>query len=335
MSAGHANDIFDPRSSPDWDAPLWLSRFVRDELRPWLVQHRQAALDGLGRWLARYSEQQGAKADFVARQNEYLRRLTNEWQARVDQWRKERQRHDRRGLRNLEREWRARKPPGDDWQWRESWRDPADRRLKPALGYVPPDLSEDSKPLVDDLPLPPLPNRDLPPDECWTVLLAVHDEVRHPADRISPTDGIPRPLCWRVRELTKKQRPDLRAMQKAVTAAASPLTSDGQPIPLTPALTPGQPSEGKTRPARVTPPAERAKRAKRPAKKPTIPPKYQKAMKLLPAFKALKEEARARWTVAGFCQWLRHDHYVLFDEEAFSSWYDTYMRLKRRAEEKG
>jgi restriction endonuclease Mrr len=222
MSAGHAKDIFDPRSSPDWDAPPWLSRFVRAELRPWLVQHRQAALDGLGCWLARYSEQQGAKADFVARQNEYLRRLTNEWQSRVDQWRKERKRHDRRGLRNLERAWRARKPPGDDWDWRESWIDPADRRLKPALGYVPPELSRDSQSFVDDLPLPPPPNRDLRPDECWTALLAVHDEVRHPADRISPTDGIPRPLCWRVRELTEEQRPDLRAMQTAVTAAAPP-----------------------------------------------------------------------------------------------------------------
>jgi hypothetical protein len=94
--------------------------------------------------------------------------------------------------------------------------------------WGPPELSPKNRPTVDDFPLPPPRDRDLSSDECWAVLLAVHDETRDPGERIVPeTDGVAGGSGWtdwrrRVRELTEEHLPGLRAMQIAVTAAAPP-----------------------------------------------------------------------------------------------------------------
>jgi hypothetical protein len=60
MSVGSAD--FDPTdydlpASSDYDAPDWLTAFVRDEIRPFLDLHRQDALDALARWRASLAEQ--------------------------------------------------------------------------------------------------------------------------------------------------------------------------------------------------------------------------------------------------------------------------------------
>lgn len=46
---------YDLRELPAYDTPLWLAAFVRDEVRPFLHQHRQSALEALSCWRAEYT----------------------------------------------------------------------------------------------------------------------------------------------------------------------------------------------------------------------------------------------------------------------------------------
>jgi hypothetical protein len=222
MSTGPADYLLDPWSSTGGEAPPWISRFVRVELRPFLRQHQQAALGGLARWLARRDEQVRAEADWKAKQDEYLRRLAAPW---GDPW---------DGLTRVLPidPWDGQEPVAKGWTWCEDWRDSADGVgvLWPVRNWLPPELSEKSRPPLDDLPLPPPRNRDLSPEECWTALLAVHDEVRDPRERIGPDDDIDYMfLLERVRQLTEEHLPDLRAMLETVRTKD---TTAAQPLPL-------------------------------------------------------------------------------------------------------
>jgi hypothetical protein len=64
-----------------------------------------------------------------------------------------------------------------------------------------------------NVPLPPPRNRTLDRDSCVAALIALNDETRDPAQRIGPgNSSLYSVLCYRVRELTEGQLPDLRAI---------------------------------------------------------------------------------------------------------------------------
>jgi hypothetical protein len=67
-----------------------------------------------------------------------------------------------------------------------------------------------------------------------------------------------------------------------------------------------------------------------PAKPPKIPDKFRKPLQHLPAFQALKITEGSRWTIAGFCAWLRTEKGLSISEMEFSTWWPSYMRAKRR-----
>jgi hypothetical protein len=145
-------------------APPWLSQFVRDELRPLIRQNRKAAQGAVRRWLNNYREQTSRRKGWQARRDDFLRRLSTR---------------------------PSDKRPGPQqrskgFTWCEYWRDPVDGILHRIRSWLPPELSVKNEPVVDwPLPLPK--NRDLTPDECWAVLVAVHDAVRDPREKIIPT----------------------------------------------------------------------------------------------------------------------------------------------------
>jgi hypothetical protein len=210
------------------------------------------------------------------------------------------------------------------------------------------------EPNVDDFPQPPS------PDECWATLLVVHNVVCDPQDRIGTADALDAAwgrcfptsdgdrdqlfrlykvscAAWRrrVKGLAEEHLADLRAKMRTVTATVPQVTSARQPIPLTSALTPTQSADESIRPVRVTPPARQTERTRRRAKRPAPPPKFKRPMKLLPKFVDIHKKARTRWTVKGFCCWLRSEHGISVSELEFSKWYTSYTRLKRRADGRG
>ncbi len=220
-------DPFDVLSA---DPPSWLSRFVREEVRPLLLQHREAALEALARWLAWHADQQRRVREWQARQDEFLSQLPS---LPADPW-------------------HGPVPPGEGFTWCELWRDPSTGELRLIRGWMPPGLGEDSKPVVD-WPLPPPENRDPSADECWASLLAVHDEVRDPRERIGPaiegetydrgnypfvvlrTCVLALPQAYRA-GLTEAHLPALRAMVRTATASLTPPAAPGgdagnEPLP--------------------------------------------------------------------------------------------------------
>jgi hypothetical protein len=166
--------VYDPNRV---NAPAdWLARFVRDEVRPVLVPHPQAALEAWPRWLACHEARNNALNAWEARQRDFMFQMAA--LPEVD---------PRRGH----------VPPADGLVWL-------------GFGWGPPDLHEENRPSVE-LPLPPPLNRDLSSDECWAALLAVHDVARETSERLGPRDSIPfAVLQLRARELTEGQLPELR-----------------------------------------------------------------------------------------------------------------------------
>jgi hypothetical protein len=316
MSTGPANNLFDP-SSTHWEAPSWLSRFVSD-LHPWLNQHRQAAREGWDDYLAHLKEQLRAEADWVARRREFLRQ---------------------NGVSDAQRLGSAPAAEGNVWVYDEIElpRLVDGRSIRAGLVgcWGPPEFGENNRPCPDAPPLPPPRNRVLRPEECWAALLAVHDEVRDPRERIGPDDDIDYMfLRHRVRQLTEEDLPYLQDMLRtardSVPSASNPLS----PLAVA-AEVAGQHVEALTQSVHATPPAGRSKKRKPPAKRPTIPQKYKKPMKLLPKFQAIQSKVGKRWTKAGFCSWLRSEHLLSISEVEFSHWYASYTRRLRHLAGRG
>jgi hypothetical protein len=87
-----------------------------------------------------------------------------------------------------------------------------------------------------------------------------------------------------------------------------------------------------TQPLRAVPTSGVPTRKPRPSSvKPDIPQMYRKPMRLLPKYQAIQTNAGKRWTVAGFCSWLRSEHCLSLHENDFSKWRVSYSRMKRRA----
>ncbi len=215
----------DPYDVLSANVPLWLSRFVRAEVRPLLLQHREVALEALARWLAWHADQHSRLREWQTRREEFLSQLPS---LPADPW-------------------HGPVPPGEGFTWCEFWMDPDSPEptgeLRRIRSWVPPGLGGDSEPVVDR-PLPPPENRDPSPDECWASLLAVHDEVRDPRERIGPAiDGetydprnypfvvlrthvLALPQAYRV-GLTEEHLPGLRAMARTAAASLTPPAAPG------------------------------------------------------------------------------------------------------------
>jgi hypothetical protein len=209
------DDLPDNESAPPYP---WHYRFVRAEVRPFLVEHQQVALEGLERWLARREDQRCALTEWQAQLDEYLRHLAAQ----------------------PSDPWDESEPVGEGWEWRESWRDPSDKVLYRISNWLPPRLTQ-SKPSVDDFPLPPPRHHDLTPDECWAALLAVHDVVRISREKLvkiftSDFDA----LCRRTEGLTEEHLHQLQGMLRAVMDT---IPAGGQP-PLSTDLANGAPMDG-------------------------------------------------------------------------------------------
>ena len=209
-------------SVPDSVAPRWLCDFVREEVRPYLRDHSRAALEGLDRWHARHAEQQQRLDEWEAGRREYLFRVA----ALPPEQRPDSER------------------PGPGYFWFEGPTDWVDGKLPYDRGFwVPPEWSQDNKPNVD-WPMPPPPNLDLSPDECWAGLLAVHDEVWNSSQRIGPdvmdSPAYRRwPYFWRLRSrvlapsvthqggLVEAHITALRAMLQTASASLAPHSAGG------------------------------------------------------------------------------------------------------------
>lgn len=195
--------------------PEWLSRFVRDEVRPLLIENRQVALDALERWLAHRQECNRRLRDWERRQLQFLEGRMVPAPADHDRFTADGNPHE----------------PCED-------QSPEDVRLngpegltlivgtvldegrpRTVYGWGPPELSEEHKPRFEHVLPPPL-NRDLTTDECWVALIAVHDAVRHASERIAPTDSTTLVVLRdKAAKLSEARLPDLRA------AALAPLLS--------------------------------------------------------------------------------------------------------------
>ncbi len=208
----------DPR---DWEItdtgatpapPDWLSRAVRDEIRPLLLPQRQAALEAWGRWLADHEDRERQRTAWCASQDEYLKPLI---------------------ALPAEDPQRGPVPPAEGFV-RVEILEEIDDSLARLIGvWVPAELSAYSGPRVE-YPLPPPLNRDLSPDERWVALLAVHDAVRLPRERLGPAKSVPfLELCDRALRLTESHLPDLRRVVCEVSGSL-PLDA-GDPCAETPA----------------------------------------------------------------------------------------------------
>jgi hypothetical protein len=150
-------------SDPFADFPACLSRFLQDEVRPLLLQYPGPVQEALERWVDSHAEQhrrlkewQDWRSDFVSRLPQMPR---STWHA-----------HDR---------------PAPGFTWCDSLIDPLTGERRPISGWLPPGLGPEAEPPVD-MPLPPPTNRDLSADECVAALVAFHDAVRDPRERIGP-----------------------------------------------------------------------------------------------------------------------------------------------------
>lgn len=142
--------------------PTWLSRFVRDEVRPFLVQNREAVAAALSRWFISIADQSQQKHAWDMRRDDFL----NQQSAVIEQ------------------------PPNTLISPPESGVDlivgTVQRNGRPVTvcGWGPPDL-KGWGPTVD-YPLPIVFHRDLSADECVAALIVIHDEVRDSKERIGP-----------------------------------------------------------------------------------------------------------------------------------------------------
>jgi hypothetical protein len=180
----------------------WLARFVRDEVRPLLVQHRQTVLEAWSRWLTAHEERKKALDAWEARQQEFLRELAA----------------------LPEDHQHGPEPPAEGFVLLQGRALLGEGRHRLVRGWGPRELSEYNGPPVE-LPLPPSIDRDISIDESWAALLAVHDAARDARERLVPSDSILLvELRRRARELTEAQLPDLRAMLRTASASMTPDT---------------------------------------------------------------------------------------------------------------
>ena len=188
--------------------PLWLSRFVRDELHELLFQDRETALAALARWSANLDEQARSKMEWEARRDAFLLQpITSP--------------EDPRGGNN---------PPGEGWGWNQGPVCVDERGLIQVAGWTPPELSAPNQPRVDEILLPPRLNRDWSPDECWACLLAVHDWTWD--TRLVRVDSIPFALLRnQVSTLAESNLLDLRRMIQTVQHSSTPADL---PLPTSP-----------------------------------------------------------------------------------------------------
>jgi hypothetical protein len=179
-------------------APAWLSRFVREDVRPLLIQHTQAALEAWDRWIACHEQRKGELTAWEARRYEYLRELL----ALPEE-------DPRRGS----------EPPAEGFRWIRTQIPLSADQFSTVSGWVPLDLKEYGG-LAPELPLPPPSNRDLSIEECWVALLAVHDVSRVPTEKLGQTDNTAFiVLCDRAMKLTENEHlSDLKAILSAVQA---------------------------------------------------------------------------------------------------------------------
>jgi hypothetical protein len=227
------------------NAPRWLSRFVRDQVRPLLVQYRQTAQEALDRWLACQDERGREQQEWDARVSAYERDLATapapEDLVRLTD--------DGNPHEPADPE-----PPGEGYAWGEPLVLLDNRSMVRVKGWMPLELRMDNGPPTE-YPLPPPSDRDLSPDECWVALVAAHDVCRVRREQIVRADSIPfAVLCRRALELTEAQLPDLQAILATASAslasamaqtptrpaALAPATEASLSVPPTPAPTVGE-----------------------------------------------------------------------------------------------
>ena len=185
--------------------PRWLSQFVREKLRPALVQHYRVAHEALARWLVHHAQQIRERNSWEAARQACLEQLPI--LTEVDDPR----------------------PPRPDRD--VGWLEGCPQRGVHVGGWGPPELASDREPPVDN-PLPPPSNRDLTSEECWAALTAVHDFTRDRRERVSPTDDIAyEVLTQSAAELTESHLPELSEMLNAVVSEAESRVRTPSPAP--------------------------------------------------------------------------------------------------------
>lgn len=215
MSSNPTARLYD-RSSSSWEAPSWLSQFVRDEVRPILVRHEAAALAALERYHQRREQQFRDEAEFDDRQRRHvLAHATDPWNGLEPV---------NNGCLEMHR----------DTFIGESW---------PVFNRPPAGLTENDRPIVDDIPMPPPQNRDLESDECYAVLLAIHDEVRDPREQFGPTGLWYAAWRHRVRSLLESSLADLQRLVLAIASNERRLSPSQEPPPQTPDVIVPSPDE--------------------------------------------------------------------------------------------
>jgi hypothetical protein len=180
----------------------WLCRFVRDEVRPFLTRHREAARGAWERWLAGYearkrrlSEWEERRATFLHHQAELLQ--TRSMQAAVCE--------------------EIHGPFPEDRVLTRARAVLSNHDTMIIECWMPEELIEYSGPPVE-LPFPAPLDRELCTDECMVSLLAVHDAGRRPEEWLGPANSSPfYILKVRVSEMTEEELPDLRAVLRAAT----------------------------------------------------------------------------------------------------------------------
>ncbi|MFO0803615.1 MAG: hypothetical protein U0791_10925 [Gemmataceae bacterium] len=187
-------------------APTWLLDFVSDEVRPFLLCHKQEALAALERYVKSCEEQLRAQAAWDRRLEKHLRKSRAKPE---DRWRKKTKEMVEKKLRE-KKVWVYGSPVGQS-QIFGCW--------------GPLDLHARNRPTdVDPLPLPPPRNRDLTPDEGFVALLVIHDRVRDAREMIGPSDSLIY-LVWKscVNDLSER---DLRALRRIVEVVKDSLRSE-------------------------------------------------------------------------------------------------------------
>lgn len=142
--------------------PIWLSRFVRDEVRPFLIQNRETVIAALSQWFEFISDQKQQKMNWERQLNNFLSRQI--------------------AIREQDQE--SLKAPPSDGLALIVGSVLRNGRSETVCGWGSPDLIGWG-PTVD-YPLPLVYHRDLSADECVAALIAIHDEVRDPKERIGP-----------------------------------------------------------------------------------------------------------------------------------------------------